>query len=132
MIDCITVCEWLDSKGVNIVVRNLGLQSRPEGKKNPVWKIVCASISSVYAMELENIKERTSTGRMVYLQNGGVLGRPKGSNESEIEFLQKKTSNYIIKSLRRKLTITETSKVNGVSTRTVLKAKKLAAKHGLL
>lgn len=22
--DCISVCEWLDSKGVNIVVRNLG------------------------------------------------------------------------------------------------------------
>lgn len=130
--DCITVCEWLDSKGVNIVVRNLGLQSRPEGKKNPVWKIVCATMSSLYSMELENIKERTATGRMVYLQKGGILGRPIGTNESEIEFLKKKTSLSVIKALQKGLTIRETSKVTGISTRTVMKIKKLGTKMGHL
>jgi DNA invertase Pin-like site-specific DNA recombinase len=130
--DCITVCEWLDSKGVNIVVRNLGLQSRPDGKKNPVWKIICATMSSLYSMELENIRERTATGRMVYLQNGGILGRPKGSNETELEFLKKKISTNVIKSLQKGLTIREASKVNVVSTRTVMKVKKLATRHGLL
>ena len=99
--DCITVCEWLDSMGVNIVIRNLGLQSHPDGKKNPVWKIVCATMSSLYSMELENIRERTATGRMVYLQNGGVLGRPKGSNETEMEFLKKKMSTNVISHYRR-------------------------------
>ena len=130
--DCITVCEWLDMKGVNIVVRNLGLQSRPDGKRNPVWKVVCATMSSLYSMELENIRERTATGRMVYLQNGGVLGRPKGSNETEMEFLKKKMSTNVIKSLQKGLTVRETSKVNEVSTRTVLKVKKLALRHGIL
>lgn len=130
--DCVTVCEWLDDKGVNIVVRNLGLQSRPEGNRNPVWKVVCATMSSLYAMELENIRERTATGRMVYLQNGGVLGRPKGSNETEMEFLNKKMSINVIKTLQKGLTIREASKVVGVSTRTVLKAKKLGIKHGIL
>ena len=130
--DCITICEWLDSKGVNIVVRNLGLQSRPGGKQNPVWKIICATMSSLYAMELENIRERTSTGRMVYLQRGGILGRPAGSNETEIDFLKKKTSINVIKSLQKGLTIRESSKVSGNSTRTVLKVKKLATKHGIL
>jgi len=130
--DCITVCEWLDSKGVNIVVRNLGLQSRPGGKQNPVWKIICATMSSLYAMELENIRERTATGRMVYLQRGGVLGRPAGSNETEMDFLKKKTSVNVIKSLQKGLTIRESSKVSGNSTRTVLKIKKLATKHGIL
>ena len=33
-------------------------------------------------MELENIKERTTAGRVAYVQNGGKLGKPKGSNES--------------------------------------------------
>ena len=130
--DCITVCEWLDSKGVNIVVRNLGLQSRPDGMRNPVWKVVCATMSSLYSMELENIRERTATGRMVYLQNGGVLGRPKGSNETELEFLKKKMSINLIKSLQKGLTIREASKVVGVSTRSVLKVKKLGKKHGIL
>lgn len=130
--DCISVCEWLDSKGVNIVVRNLGLQSRPDGNKNPIWKLVSAVMSSLYSMELENIRERTSTGRMVYVQNGGVLGRPKGTNESDIDFLKKEASVNVIKSLKKGLTVRETSKVVGVSTRTVMKIKKIASKHGVL
>ena len=130
--DCVTVCEWLDDKGVNIVVRNLGLQSRPNGNRNPVWKVVCATMSSLYAMELENIRERTATGRMVYLQNGGVLGRPKGSNETEMDFLNKPMSINVIKTLKKGLTIREASKVVGISTRSVLKVKKLGIKHGIL
>lgn len=130
--DTITVCEWFDSKGVNLIIKNLGLESRPNGKLNPIWKIVCATMSSLYSMELENIRERTSTGRMVYLKNGGVLGRPVGTNESEKVFLKKKTSINIIKSLQRGLSIRETSRMNAVSTRTVLKVKKIASKHGLL
>lgn len=130
--DCISVCEWLDSKEVNIIVRNLGLQSRPDGNKNPVWKLVSAVMSSLYAMELENIKERTATGRMIYLQKGGVLGRPKGTNETEIDFLKKETSINVIKSLKKGLTVRETSKVIGVSTRTVMKIKTMGSKHGML
>lgn len=130
--DCISVCEWLDSMGVNIVVRNLGLQSRPDGNKNPIWKLVSAVMSSLYAMELENIRERTTTGRMVYVQNGGVLGRPKGTNETDNDFLKKEASVNVIKSLKKGLTVRETSKVVGVSTRTVMKIKKIASKHGVL
>lgn len=130
--DCVTVCEWLDDKGVNIVVRNLGLQSRPNGIRNPVWKVVCATMSSLYAMELENIRERTATGRMVYLQNGGILGRPKGSNETEMEFLNKTMSINVIKALKKGLTIREASKVAGVSTRSTMKVKQLAVKHNIL
>jgi len=130
--DCITVCEWLDEKNVNIVVRNLGLQSRPNGNKNPIWKVVCATMSSLYSMELENIRERTATGRMVYLQKGGVLGRPKGSNESEIDFLKKEKSQSVIKGLRKGLTVREVGKVVGLSTRSVMKVKKIGEKHGIL
>lgn len=130
--DCITVCEWLDLKGVNIVVRNLGLQSRPDGNKNPIWKLVSAVMSSLYSMELENIKERTSVGRQVYVQRGGVLGKPKGSCETEGAFLKKEASVNVMKSLKKGLTVRETSKVVGVSTRTVMKVKKLGEKHGFL
>jgi DNA invertase Pin-like site-specific DNA recombinase len=130
--DCLSVCEWLDSKGVNVVVRNLGLQSRPGGVKNPVWKLVSAVMSSLYAMELENIRERTATGRMVYLQKGGILGRPKGTNETENDFLKKESSLSVIKLLNKGLTVRETSKVINVSTRTVMKIKRIGTKHGIL
>lgn len=130
--DVIKTLEWLEENEVNVIVRNIGLQSRPNGRKNPIWKMISSVMSSLYEMELENIKERTMVGRQVYLQNGGVLGRPSGSNETEMKFLQKENSQKVIKSLNRGLTIRETSKVAGVSTRTTVKVKRTAIKHGIL
>lgn len=130
--DCIRTLEWLEEKNINVIVRNLGIQSRPNGKRNPVWKMMSAVMSSMYELELENIKERTAVGRQVFKQKGGVLGRPKGSNESEIEFLKKEMSLAVIKSLKKGLTIREVSKVAGASTRSVMKVKKMGTKHGIL
>lgn len=130
--DCIRTIEWLDERDINVSIRNLGLQSRPDGKKNPIWKLISAVMSSMYMMELENIKERTAVGRLVYVQQGGKLGRPKGSNQPEAEFIKKDKSRAVIKALKKGLTVRETGKVTNSSTRTVMKIKKLAVKHGIL
>lgn len=121
--DVITTLDWLEQNGINVTVRNIGLQSRPNGVKNPIWKMISSVMSSLYEMELSNIKERTTVGRLVYLQNGGKLGRPKGTNESEKEFLNKDVSRQITKYLEKGLTIREIAKVVGVSTTTVVKVK---------
>jgi DNA invertase Pin-like site-specific DNA recombinase len=123
--DVINTIEWLDSKHINLLVRNLGLQSIPNGKKNPIWKMISTIMSSLYEMELENIKERTLVGRMVFVQNGGKLGRPKGSKESESIFLKKKSTTIALNCLSKGLTIRETSKIAGISVTTVMKIKKL-------
>jgi len=62
---------------------------------------------------------------MVYVQNGGKLGRPAGSNENDRSFLEKPKSIQIIKGLRKGLTIREIGKITGVSTKTVMKVKSL-------
>ena len=121
----IATVDFLESKGINVIVRNVGLQSRPKRVKNPIWKMISSVMSSLYEMVLENIKERTTVGRMVYVQNGGTLGRPSGSNESELKFLQKERPLLIIKNLKKGLTILEISKVTEVSTKTVMKVKAL-------
>jgi len=36
--DVINTLEWLDENEINVAVRNIGLESRPNGKKNPIWK----------------------------------------------------------------------------------------------
>jgi DNA invertase Pin-like site-specific DNA recombinase len=87
--DVIQTLEWLDSMGVNVRVRNIGLESRPYGEKNPIWKMISSVMSSLYEMEKTNIMERTSTGRQVYVQRGGVLGRPRGTKENVKKFLNK-------------------------------------------
>jgi len=128
--DCISTLEWLNSYEVYVVIRNLGLQSRPEGKKNPVWKLISSVMSSLHEMELENIRERTDAGRQVYLQKGGVLGRPVGSTESEKQFLQKEKTQTILKLLEKGRTTREIAAITRCSFQTVLKAKRVGERFG--
>jgi DNA invertase Pin-like site-specific DNA recombinase len=130
--DVIRTLEWLEEKEVNVFIRNLGLQSRPNGKKNPIWKMLSSVMSSLYEMELENIKERTMVGRQVYVLKGGKLGRPERSNETIQEFLQKELSQKIIKGLKKGLTTREIAKVNECSNKTVVKVSKLYKESNLV
>jgi len=123
--DVISTLDWLDQYEVNVRIRNLGVESRPNGKRNPVWKILSATMSSLYEMELENIKERTQTGRLIYLQNGGILGRPKNTTESNNTFLSKPKSKKIIHYLEMGLSIREVAKQVNASPKTIMKVKKL-------
>ncbi len=75
-------------------------------------------------MELENIKELTMTGRLVYVQRGGKLGRPEGTNENEKDFLNKDLTQRIIKNLKKVLTIRDVSKIVDYSNKTIIKTKK--------
>jgi DNA invertase Pin-like site-specific DNA recombinase len=130
--DVIRTLEWLDENKVNVIIRNIGLQSRPNGQKNPIWKMISSVMSSLYEMELENIKERTSVGLQVYIQNGGKLGRPVGSNQSEHDFLQKETTQKVLFYLKKGKTVRDISHKLGCSNSTVIKTKKLGIKHQLI
>lgn len=117
--DLITTLEWLDENEVNVVVRNIGLESRPNGKRNPIWKMITSVMSSLYEMELENIKERTHYGRVMYVRNGGKLGRPDGTKENRRTFLNKPKSKEILKYLEMDLSYREISRLVGCSVNTV-------------
>ncbi len=130
--DVIRTLEWLEEKEVNVHILNNGLQSRPNGKKNPIWKMISSVMSSLYEMELENIKERTMMGRMVYIQRGGKLGRPEGSNENERQFLNKEKNQEILKYLNKKRTIREISKITSTSNKTIIKVRRIGVKYGML
>ncbi len=130
--DVIRTLEWLDENNVNVIIRNIGLQSRPNGQKNPIWKMISSVMSSLYEMELDNIKERTSVGLQVYVQNGGKLGRPVGTSQSENQFLQKEMSRQVLFYLKKGKTVREISNKLGCSNSTVIKTKKIGLKHALL
>ena len=123
--DVISTLEYLDSMGVNVRVKNVGLESRPQGKKNPIWKMISSVMSSLYEMEKENILERTKTGRQVYVMNGGKLGRPKGTHENVKRFLSKPKNVEIQKLLGRGLRYSEIQRIVDCSPRTISKVKKL-------
>jgi DNA invertase Pin-like site-specific DNA recombinase len=123
--DVINTLDWLESHEVNVVVRNIGLQSRPQGKKNPIWSLISSVMSSLYQMEKENILERTRTGRMVAVQRGKKMGRPTGTVESPREFLNKPRNREIIGYLNRGLSYSEIARLMDCSKNTVCKVKAL-------
>lgn len=130
--DVIQTLEFFEERAVNVVIRNLGIQSRPQGKKNPIWKMISSILSSMYEMELENIKERTMVGRQVFVQNGGVLGRPTGTPESEKQFLEKPLTKKIISKIQDGRSTGEIVKILECSSTTVTKARKVAKKYNYL
>ena len=130
--DVIRTLEFLEAHKVNVTVRNIGLQSRPNNEKNPIWGLITAVMSSLYQMELENIKERTSTGRQVYVQRGGKLGRPEGANEGDKKFIEKEKSQEIIKYLNKKRTVREICKITSASNKTVIKTNRIGKKYGMI
>ena len=126
--DVINTLDWLDEYKVNVYVRNIGLYSRPNGVKNPIWKMISSVMSSLYEMELDNIRDRTRVGRLMFVQKGGVLGRKSGTNESEIDFLNKPKSLKVLEYLKKEYTIREICKICNVSIGTTMKVKKVSIK----
>lgn len=125
MVDTINTLDFLDRSGVNVVIRSLGnLCSRVNGHRNEVWGLITSIMSSLYAMELENLKTRTAMGRQAYLNNGGKLGREKGTNETIKDFLNKPKTKEIISLLNRKKTVRDIASRLEVSLNLVVKVRK--------
>jgi DNA invertase Pin-like site-specific DNA recombinase len=123
--DVINTLQWLEEKGVNVVVRGMGnLQSHVDGKKNPIWNLITSVMSSLYELEREQIKERTEMGRKMYVINGGKLGRRTGSNENLQTFLQKPKVKQIQSLLEKGKSVRDICGRLEVSPTTVVKVRK--------
>lgn len=132
--DLISTLSYLDEHNVAVVIQNLGIRSIQEGAsinkvKNPMFKLMTSIMSSIAELELENIKERIQAGRAVYQANGGVWGRPTGTNESEKKFMEKPQIKKVVSQLEKGMSIMNTSKITGVSHMTILKTKKILDKR---
>jgi DNA invertase Pin-like site-specific DNA recombinase len=126
--DTIQMMDYFDKKDVTVIVKNLGIQSRTNQKKNPIWNLIIATMSSLNQLELESIKERTMAGRQVYVARGGVLGRKTGTTESIRQFIEKPKSKKILEYLEKGWTLREIAKQVDASTKTVMKVKSTATR----
>ena len=100
--DTISVLDFMERHSVIVTIQSLGnLQSIVEGKKNPLWTLVSSIMSSLYQMELENLKLRTHMGRQSYIMRGGKLGRKIGTKENDSSFMLKPKTREIISLLKK-------------------------------
>ena len=124
--DTISVLDYMEKHNVIVTIQSLGnLQSIIDGKKNPLWTLISSIMSSLYQMELENLKLRTHMGRQSYLMRGGKFGRKMGSNENVTTFMNKPKSQEIVSLLNRGKSVRDVCGRLGVSPNLVTKVRRI-------
>ena len=95
---------------------------QPDGSKNPFLNIFISVLGTCAELERENIQYRLNSGRRIYIEKGGTLGRKPGS----VKTTEKKEQEYkdVLAYLRKGYGVRVTSKLTNVSESTVGRLKK--------
>jgi DNA invertase Pin-like site-specific DNA recombinase len=122
--DIQTTMELLNKEDVNLVVENLGLHSRIDGKQNPIFKMICDLLANVSQIERESIKERIAEGIAIAKTKGKYKGRVKGITETNDDFLFKYKSQ--IKLIKNdSFSLSQLNKMTNLSINTIRKIKSM-------
>ena len=116
-----TVKELVDNK-INLYMQKEQLTLLDEkGEPTLFAPIMIATLSTCAQLERDSISFRLNSGRKLYVEKGGKLGRKKGSIKSK----EKKEKEYkeVLSYLRKGYSIRVTAKICNVSTATVQRLK---------
>ena len=93
-----------------------------DGKPSIFAPVMLATLSTCAQLERENIKFRLNSGRQLYIDRGGKLGRKQGSVKS----MEKKKEEYkdVISYLKKGISIRNVAKLSSKSVSTVQRIKK--------
>lgn len=81
--------QYLNNKGVNLKVENLGIESIIDGKVNSIFKMITDVLANVAELTRNNIREAQAQGIKIAQAQGKFKGRVKGSSASDDEVLTK-------------------------------------------
>ena len=118
-----TVKDLIDN-GINLYMQKEQLTLLDsEGKPTMFAPIMIATLSTCAQLERENIKFRLNSGRKLYIERGGKLGRKVGSVKTTEQ--KKEEHHDIISYLKRGYSVRNTAKLTnkGVSTVQRIKAE---------
>ncbi|MBE6260341.1 MAG: recombinase family protein [Prevotella sp.] len=116
-----TVKDLIDS-GINLYMQKEQLTLLDaDGKPTMFAPIMIATLSTCAQLERENIKFRLNSGRKLYIERGGKLGRKVGS----IKTTEQKREEYrdIISYLKRGYSVRNVAKLSGKGISTVQRIK---------
>ena len=116
--------KTLVDNGINLYLQKEQMTLLDDnGKPSLFAPIMLATLSTCAQLERDNITFRLNSGRKRYIENGGRLGRPKGSVKTN----EKKLEEYkeVITLLKKNYTMRDVAKLSGVSISSVQRVKKL-------
>jgi len=116
-----TVKDLIDS-GINLYMQKEQLTLLDaEGKPTMFAPIMIATLSTCAQLERENIKFRLNSGRKLYIERGGKLGRKVGSIKTTEQ--KKEEHKDIISYLKRGYSVRNIAKLTGKGISTVQRIK---------
>ena len=116
-----TVKELVDNK-INLFMQKEQLTLLDEkGEPTLFAPIMIATLSTCAQLERDSISFRLNSGRKLYVENGGQLGRKKGSVKSREQ--KEKQYKEVLTYLRKDYSIRVTAKLTNVSVATVQRLK---------
>ena len=118
-----TIKDFTD-KGINVVSTKEGLQTLIDGKENPVAKMMVGILGTLAEFELSRIKERQAEGIAKAKAKGNFKGRKTGSSEDLDTFINKASTQSILKHLRNNESVRRTALLSKTSEGTVKKVKR--------
>lgn len=122
-LELLKALDLLHRSNISVYIQNLNIETLlPDKKVNPLASIVTTLLGELAAVEKQNIIDRLNSGRSLYIQKGGRLGRKPGSFKS----LEQKKIEYkeAISLLKKGYSIRNTAKITGRSIATILMIKK--------
>ena len=118
-----TIKDFTD-KGINVVSTKEGLQTLIDGKENPVAKMMVGILGTLAEFELNRIKERQAEGIEKAKAKGNYTGRKTGSSEDLDTFINKASTQSILRHLRNNESVRRTALLSKTSEGTVKKVKR--------
>ena len=122
-LEILKALDILHTHKVCVYIQNLNLETlRPDKTVNPLSSLVTTLLGELAAMERQGIIDRLNSGRELYIEKGGRLGRRPGSKKS----LEQKREEYkeAISLLKKGYSIRNIAKLTNKSVSTILSIKK--------
>ena len=122
-LEILKALDILHTHKVCVYIQNLNLETlRPDKTVNPLSSLVTTLLGELAAMERQGIIDRLNSGRELYIEKGGGLGRRPGSKKK----LEQKREEYkeAISLLKKGYSIRNVAKLTNKSVSTILSIKK--------
>ena len=115
--------KFCKEHGLNIYFQKENLSIfQKDGTKNPFLNIFISVLGTCAEMERENIAYRLTSGRRLYVERGGKLGRKVGYREPKED--KEKQYAEVFRYIRKGYGVRTTSKITHVSESTIHRLKR--------
>ena len=122
-LELLKALDTLHRHKVSVYIQNLNIETLlPDKTVNPLSSLITTLLGELAAMERQNILDRLNSGRALYIEKGGRLGRNPGSKKS----LERKREEYkeAIALLKKDYSIRNVAKLTGRAVSTIQIIKK--------